>query len=167
MGSELDIDNIEEIFNMDSLTTENSNKEIVAMRDKLEVLEEMEELESDQIIRMNIARANNLLDWVEEDYRRGSTMDARKMEACAKLIAEITNAANSLAATDLQTQTIDIRERTLNLKEFEVKAKVERQNNKNDNTTINNNVVVTSRDDLFKMLKNEQKEKEEEKIIDV
>jgi len=128
---------------------------LVQMRDRLSNIEDQGDV--DKILRLNIERANFLLDLAEQEFANGA-LNARTLEACARIMSEVTNAANSLKNIEIQKQNLDLKERTLDLKDFEVKAKVSQSKDSGNNAITNvtqNNVVVTDRESLLKMLQNE------------
>lgn len=156
MGSELDFSSLEQEFNLNK-SIEN---EIISYRDKLANIEEQGD--SNKILRFNIERANYLLDLAEQEFQNGS-FNARTLEACAKLLSEVTNAANSLKNLEIQSQTLDLKERTLDLKEFEIKNKQQKTAIEGGNNTYNNtNILLTDRENLLKMLR----EKNNDELLD-
>lgn len=165
MSTEIDIKKLEEEFN---LTPENAQieakKQISLMRDAVKKAEEdIESLTPDQILRNNIDRANGFLD-VAEKMLSGGSFSANLIEACASLISQITAATNVLMAAEFNEQTFSIKERSLDLKELEIKLKNEKSDEKGvTNNTTNNNILVTDRESLLKMIFS----KDEGEIIDI
>lgn len=82
------------------------------------------------------------------------------LESAGKLIAEITNATNSLKGLEISDKNIDLKQKTLDLKEFEINNKIEAKKN-SDTKNITNNVIITDRENLLKMLNNQTEEIEE------
>lgn len=159
-GAELDFRSLEEEFKLDPVS--NQSTEIAVMRDRIAAAEAQGD--ADKILRLNIERANYLLDLAEQEFNNGA-LNARTLEACARIIAEVTSAANSLKNLEIQQQNLDLKERTLNLKDFEVKSKLtssKEQQQGIPQTQVNSttNVIVTDRENLLKML-------QQENIIDV
>lgn len=157
MVSELDFKSLEQEFDLVPV----ENKNVDEIRDREIALDNQGD--ADNIIRLNIERANFFLDLAEQEFQNGA-VNARTLEACSRLISEVTNAANSLKNIEIQKQTLDLKERTLDLKDFEIKNKLSKDNSGGSLTNItNNNVVVTDRESLLKMLS----DNEDEEIIDV
>lgn len=163
MGSELDFSSLEKSFDLNSLIDDDhsQNNELCIFNKSEKTKDELIENQGDseKILRMNIDRANTFLDLVEAEFSKGGAFNSKMLEAASRLISEVTNAGNALKGLEIQDQTIDIKQKTLDLKEFEIKNRIEKgaereQKNVTNNTT-NNTVVLTDRESLLNMFKNE------------
>lgn len=130
--------------------------EVNAMRKELQDLQD-ELPDADQILVDNIARANRLLDKVEDEMERGS-FKASMIEAAGRLIETVTSAANSITGIGYNAEVIRQKDRDLDRKEREllVKGLVKGA----DNVNITNNNLVMNREELLKMI-NDSKTKAE------
>lgn len=138
----------------DTFNVDDVQGEIREMRDRLAVAESLDD--PSQIIKLNIERANHLLDTCEEQIAMGN-FSARLLEVCGKLISEVTSAANSLVAVDVQSQTLNIKEKHLELKEFEFQLKSEKNSNSElpeGSTITQNNIVVADRESVLDIINN-------------
>ena len=147
MSVDLNFDELEKEFNLQKV-----EKQITEMKNVLSEYEDLED--ADDIIKFNIKRANRLLDLAESNM--SSDFNSRVLEACSKLIGEITVAANSLMTYEFQNQNIDLKERTLDLREFEVKLKSEQRQElpSGNQQNIQNNIVLTDRESLLQLFNN-------------
>lgn len=137
---------------------ETIENEVLEMRDRLKNVKDLGD--SNDILKLNIERANFMLDLAEKEMISGN-FNSRLLEGCSSLIGQITAAANSLMCFDQHSQDIDLKVRTLDLKEFEVKTKIEMKKEQQSlpaggQTNIQNNIVLTTREDFLKMVKKNQ-----------
>lgn len=151
--AEIDIKKLEDEFSIKAFKAE--------LRTIEERLQSSEQLgDAQQIIRLNIERANFFLDKAEQALAEG-TFSARLLEVAAKLLDTITTAANSLISTEFQEQEINQKGQLIDIKklELEMKAeKTEKTENKIQNQT--NNILVTDRESLLRMLQGESQPEE-------
>ena len=122
--------------------------EVNSMRAELDKLRD-DLPDADQIITDNIARANRILDRVEDTIGTGA-FTAAMIEAAAKLLDSVTSAANSITGISFNAEVIRQKDRDLDRKEKEllVKGLVKGA----DNVTINNNNLTMNREDLLKLI---------------
>lgn len=161
MGTEFNLEALEQEFNLNP--EEKITQEIQTMRDRLHNIND--DVTVDQFIRINIDRANSLLDLAEN--RLQVDFSARTLEACGKLIAEVTTAVNALSTVEFQNQTFGLRERTLDLKELEIQIKADKNKDVNvlpEASQVTQNILCTSREDLLSLMKDQTKQPE---FIDV
>ena len=156
--SELNIDKLLEELNIEEEKDKNLPMPIEELNDD-EKRKELDSLGStDDIIKSNILKLNKIFDVATSEIMRGNT-SSRSIEAASKLADSITNAAKTLSEIEvqdvtlgLQTRHIEVKEKNYNLKEFEVKKKMEHYDTQPENVT-NNNILITDRESLLKMLK--------------
>lgn len=100
----------------------------------------------------NINRANRMLDRIEEilngEVDNDRISPARYMEVASALINAITTASNSLMHDSVAYQEIDIKRKTLELKEMELVMKAK------EAPSSVNNILVCDRETLLKKLRN-------------
>lgn len=127
---------------------------VSSMRKELQALKENLP-DADKIITDNIARANRILDRVEDTVGSGA-FTAAMIEAAAKLIDSVTSAANSITGISFNAEVIRQKDRDLDRKEKEllVKSVVKGA----DNVTVNNNTLVLNREELLKIISEQQED---------
>jgi hypothetical protein len=105
----------------------------------------------DSILVDNINRANRLLDKLENSINNGS-YSAAQIEAASQMVNSITSATTNILQRKFNDKTIELKIKTLRLKELEL----QRELSKNDNNRLgitNNNIILTNREDLLKLMK--------------
>lgn len=139
MCETFDIDNIEE-----------AKDTVKELKETLHEVEENVDSESDEILRNNIARANRILDVLEDDIHSGEN-NPHLIKALADLIKSITDAAQALASLSFQDLDYEMEEQKLQLKkdEFELKKLVTEGSKNTSNNTIN----IFSTNDLVNKIK--------------
>jgi hypothetical protein len=122
--------------------------EVNAMRKELQELQD-DLPDADQILVDNIARANRILDKVEDSIDRG-VFTASMIEAAGRMIETVTSAANSITGIGYNAEVIRQKDRDLDRKEREllVKGLVKGA----ENVTINNNNLTMNREELLKLI---------------
>lgn len=123
--------------------------EVNAMRKELKELQD-ELPDADQILVNNIARANRILDKIEDSIDRG-VLTASMIEAAGRMIETVTSAANSITGIGYNAEVIRQKDRDLDRKEREllVKGLVKGA----ENVNITNNNLVMNREELLSLIK--------------
>ena len=111
-----------------------------------------------EILQGNIARAQRLLDKIEDEWGVGTTPATVKLvEIAAKLIDCITSAANSMISNDVSLETTNQKQEFLDLKKLEFELKKNKDEkvlpSGDNNTYTQNNIVVSSREDILKLMR--------------
>lgn len=111
-----------------------------------------------EILQGNIARAQRLLDKIENEWDVGTTNATVKLvEIAAKLIDCITSAANSMISNDVSLETTNQKQEFLDLKKLEFELKKNKDEkvlpSGDNNTYTQNNIVVSSREDILKLVR--------------
>lgn len=105
---------------------------------------------TEEILRKNISRANRILDRVEFEMNNGN-FQARLVEVAGQLINSVSTAVANLNLTEYNLQYLELRNRIVSLKEFEVKLK-----ERNNSGVTNQNIIVTDRETILRMLENKK-----------
>ena len=152
---------LEEEFDIDE-----AHKELQRFKDILKDIPDPGE--ANEILKNNIKRANHLLDLAEGMLEEGA-MSPRIFEISAKLIDCITTASNSLISAEFQGSTLDLKEKSLEIKKLEIEN---RGSSKDQNSMIQQNNIITvgSREDILDKLfnlKSPLKESDKEDVIDI
>jgi hypothetical protein len=105
---------------------------------------------TEEILRKNISRANRILDRVEFEMNNGN-FQARLVEVAGQLINSVSTAVANLNLTEYNLQYLELRNRIVSLKEFEVKLK-----ERNSSGVTNQNIIVTDRETILRMLENKK-----------
>ena len=137
--------------------------EIAMMRDRIKDLSQYED--PNQILQRNIERAEALLDRVEAEIDNGISGKgglARLLEVASGLLNVVTTAANSMMSMTFDAQGMELKEKTLTLKEYEVKTKLAQSADSKSlpaGQTTNNTVnILTSREEILDLLRGQQKQ---------
>lgn len=121
-----------------------------------QIQEDIDSEESpNEILRMNVQRAQRLLDKIEDEWEAGVTADTIKLiDIATKLITCVTQAANSMITNDIGLETTNQKQEYLDLKKLEFEMRKEKTMSDKSASTINNtqnNVYLTSREDILKL----------------
>jgi len=156
---ELNSERLDDEFNIESIKEE--AKEVRQNLKNIEVSDKPQE-----ILKDNIARANRILDLIEETMtnRDKGGLGASIAEVAGQLINSVTNSANQIIQTQYNEQFLDIKQQITNLKAIELKIKAKqlesRENNKNPGKQ---QIIVTDRESIMKILKDKENLQIEEK----
>jgi hypothetical protein len=101
----------------------------------------------DQIILMNIARANRLLDRMETEIQDGN-MSARMCEVAAQLINSVTNASSQIMTDEYNRSYLQVRQNLVKLKEQEIRIK-----SRIAGTPKSQSIIFTDRESIMQILK--------------
>jgi hypothetical protein len=142
---ELNRNKLENVFDMESIETIESDISALPMAD---------EDSADEIIKTNIVRANRILDTVEEEMDNGN-FSARMVEVASKLIDSVTSAASQIQNNTYNNEYLLLREKLVELKRIETERKVSLATGGN---TTNQNIIVTDRQSILDILNNKQLE---------
>jgi hypothetical protein len=145
---ELNRNKLENVFDMESIETIESDISALPMAD---------EDSADEIIKTNIVRANRILDTVEEEMDNGN-FSARMVEVASKLIDSVTSAASQIQNNTYNNEYLLLREKLVELKRIETERKVSLATGGN---TTNQNIIVTDRQSILDILNNKQLEEKE------
>ena len=147
-----EIDNLEKAFNVDAVRAE-----VTALRSRIKNLDSYSD--PNEVLRMNIERANTLLDRLEEEIDNPTSTPrggiARLMEVASTLINTVTTAANSMMSLTFNEQDVAYKDKVLTLKESEldIKRLVANKQPTQGALTQNNQIVLTNRNDLLDLLR--------------
>ena len=119
-----------------------------------------EEIEVDyndpvDILRVNIKKANFILDKIQEELINGN-FTARMVEVAGAIINGITAASKEIVSKENYDKYIEVRKELAELKEREVIIK---EKSGVRGATTNQNIIVTSREDLLKIMAGKQPKK--------
>ena len=138
---------------------EETKADLISIKDRISNAELYGE--PNEVLKLNIERAERLLDRIEEEaMTESSNLTVRMMEIAAKLIDCITNAANSMITNDLSVDTNNQKQEYLDLKKLEFEFKKEKEDKKaiegqpSGNVYNTQNILVSSREDLLDWAKN-------------
>ena len=145
---------LDEVFDIEKVQSE-----ITEMRETLEEISEIDELNTNEILQKNIERANWFLDQIQNEVEGGS-MSGQLLAAAGSIMNVITSTAGAYVANSINLDTLGIKKDTLSLKEQELELKKAIANAKMTDTTqpqtmnvTNNNTVITAnREDILRML---------------
>lgn len=127
-------------------------------RESLENIPEGED--SDTILTNNIARANRILDRLEEEILSGE-LSPRLIETCGQLINAVTTAATSITSNSFGNVELELKAKALEIKEKEIAVKAAIQGAKAGTPqTVNNNLVVMSREEILGMIEGKPQQSE-------
>lgn len=147
---------------------EDAKKELSDIKTRVEESEKYGD--PNLVLRLNIGRAERLLDKIELECSTGaSNLTARLIEIAAGLINAVTSAANSMIANDVSMETTNQKQEYLDLKKLEFELKKNKDDGKKaigegqQGQVINNtqnNLYVGSREEMLELLsKNRELEK--------
>lgn len=150
-------EDLNEIFDIEEM--KNELDEITNNINDCEIKDE----NSEEILRRNIKRAENLLDHIENEIEREtSNLTARLLETAANLINCITMASNSLISnsisleeTNQKAEILDLKKLEYDLKKQKITKELENKNYSGENK-ITNNILVSSREELLEWIKNKK-----------
>jgi hypothetical protein len=156
----LNRENLEEEFNINEDVQEAIEPEIVDDEEDKFEKEWEEENNPRQIIADNIERANEILDQVQDEMKKGN-FSARMVEVAGNLINSITAASKELISDENYKKYLHLREKLVKLKKVEVDWKISGRGNK----VTNQNLILANREDLLKLIgkKNELPEPKDKK----
>ena len=146
----MDIESLEKSFNLDDVKFE-----VKALKDRIKNLEACED--PTQILQANIARANLLLDRLEDSIDAGETPKggvARIVEVAGQLINSVTTAASTMMTLTFSDRDAEYKDKILSLKELEVQAKIAGKSTPQA-ITQNNTLILTDRNSLLEALNRE------------
>jgi len=154
---------LEDEFNLDSPTEDNQSIEkIKEMREDLLETISKNQPDPDDILYVNIQRANDLLDVVYRDIMKGSDISPRVIEVAAQLVNAVTTAATSVQNSGFGMMKHEYNMKIADIKEREVAVKAAMVSNKpqGSGSSTGGKVVVMSREELLNMIEIENKEVE-------
>ena len=147
-----EIDNLEKAFDIEA-----ARAEVSSLKDRIKNLENFSD--PNEVLRMNIERANTLLDRLEEEIDNPTSTPrggiARLMEVASTLINTVTTAANSMMSLTFNEQDVAYKDKVLTLmeSELEIKKLVANKQPTQGALTQNNQIVLTNRNDLLDLLR--------------
>jgi hypothetical protein len=143
----------------EEFSIEESKKTITDIKERMKNAEQYSE--PNDVLKLNIERAERLLDKIEEEAIED--FSPRLLEVAGKLIDCITTAANSLISNDVSLEVTNQKAQFLDLKKLELdfkKSKYEAKSIEGGNVSnTQNNIIVSDRESLLDFLKNENSEK--------
>ena len=137
METELDRENLSEIFDvesetMDSRVVDDSYKDI--------------DHDAEQSLIDNINKANDILELVEEEMT-GGNMSARMAEVAGAVINSITNANKEIITSTNYKMYLQLREKLIKYKYDELKMKQIKKSQPQ-----NQNIILANREDILKII---------------
>ncbi|MFW6172881.1 MAG: hypothetical protein ACOC5T_03980 [Elusimicrobiota bacterium] len=107
----------------------------------------------EEIIRINIEKANIILDKIMDEMNRG-VFTATLVEAAGNIIGQVTTAASNLIMFPDNDRALQIKEEALKLKEREVVIKeIAAKTGKNNKGNLNiDKAIICTREDIMKQL---------------
>ena len=165
-NSQVNTSTLEDEFNID--TSEETTQHIQEIKEMRQVLLETigdSNRDPDDILYVNINRANDLLDIVQKSILDGGQTNARLFEVAAQMINAITSAATSVQNSGFGAMKHEYNMRMVEVKEKEVAVKAAIAQDKTGNKqsgggVTDGKVVVMTREELLNMIDNENAEVE-------
>ncbi len=158
-------------FNLDtSIETKTHIQEIKNMRQALLLTIGDSNRDPDDILYVNINRANDLLDIVQNSINDGGKTNARLFEVAAQLVNAITSAATSVQNSGFGVMKHEYNMKIAEIKEREVAVKAAIAQDKAVNRggggsgVSDGKVVVMTREALLDMIENENTEVEVQSV---
>jgi len=142
----IDLDNLAKEFNIDETEEIHFDRAI-----DIEKAIESDNTDPDKIISDTIGKANAILDRVISEIN-SSGMSPRLGEVAGQLVQAINSSAGFLYTKNFNLDNLMLKNRSIELKEREVRLK-ELMLKKPEGNTINNNLIITDRESVMKMLK--------------
>ena len=154
---------LEDEFNLD--VSDEGNKtieEIQKMREQLLETVGSSQPDPDDILFVNIDRANKLLDIVHNNILKQGEASPRLFEVAAQLVNAVTSAATSVQNSGFGMMKHEYNMKMAEIKEKEVAVKAALASNKSSTggggTSEDGKVIVMSREELLNMIDTENKE---------
>lgn len=145
---ELNMDNLEKNLGLNEYDTA-----IVTPKSEIDTfMETVPGIDEDAIINQNIERANRVLDRIEDEMDRGN-FNARMVEVFSKLIDSVTTAASQIQSSSYNNDYLVLKQKLAELKEMEVKHKVQGLIKGNTQIDTQQNIIVTDRESILEIIK--------------
>lgn len=156
---------LEEEFNLDSPEETSKNvQEIKEMRQALLNTIGDSNRDPDDILYVNINRANDLLDIVQNDINTSEKPNARLFEVAAQLVNAITSAATSVQNSGFGMMKHEYNMKIADIKEKEVAVKAAIAQGKGSTGSTDEKVLVMTREQLLGIIGDEQTEVEVQSV---
>lgn len=130
--------------------------ELLSIKDRLKNAENYED--PGQVLRLNIERAERLLDRIEQES--DTRFSPRLMEVAANLINTITTATNSIIQNQVSLDTTNQKQEFLDLKKLEFDLKKQKESTKKipPGNYKQQNIYLSDRETILKMMKEKREE---------
>lgn len=168
-NSQVNKSSLEGEFNLD--TSDDTTRDIQEIKDMRQALLSTigdSNRDPDDILYVNINRANDLLDIVQNSINDGGTTNARLFEVAAQLVNAITSAATSVQNSGFGMMKHEYNMKIAEIKEREVAVKAaiaqDKSGSRQSSGLSDGKVVVMTREALLGMIENENTEVEVQSV---
>jgi hypothetical protein len=152
---ELDLDSLNSLLNVDADVPDGKGLDPAIVQKIMELDEDLDYSDPTSILRVNIKRANMVLDMIQVEMLTGN-FTARMVEVAGAIINGVTAASQQIITKDNYDKYIDIRKELKDLKEREVVVKENKLVKGHGGIKNQQNIIVTSREELLKLMKKEE-----------
>lgn len=150
---ELDITQLDKLLGVDN-EEEDRGFDPAIIQQIMEIDEEIDYNDPVSILKINIKRANRILDYIQMEMLAGN-FTARMVEVAGAIINGVTAASKEIITKENYEKYIDIRKELNDLKEREVVVK-EQKLVKGSGVKNQQNIILTSREDLLKLMNKDE-----------